>query len=171
MKRRERGNGMSCDNCHRSGILLAPMLHDSVWQQFADERESLCVRCMFERANARKGYIGLSSLRPCAFNLFHWPHSFFNLFAKRETPPTRVAPEWHEAWTDLKGTKIKVHVGGCMRIVDRDLWFDVHQLTDHYCAEGLTGKALYVAIEEALPQRLAQELAKGMSTSDTLDLI
>jgi hypothetical protein len=148
------------------------MLLDDVWAQLAGERQILCVNCMFQRANARKVYLGLSSLRPCAFNLFHWPHSFFNFFAKRETPPTRVDPEWHEAWTDLKGTKIKVHVGGCVLIVNRDLWFDVHQeLTDHYCAEGLKGKALYVAVEEALPHRLAHELAKGTSISRTLDLI
>ena len=55
--------------------------------------------------------------------------------------------------------KIKTRVGDQMRLVDYDLFVDIHQhLADYYRALGLEGDKLDLAIVEALPQRLAQVL-------------
>ena len=125
--------------------------------KLAGKRETLCTDCMFERAIERKVDLGLSSLKPCPVNLFHWPRSYFNLFAQVETPPTRMSPEWREVWNELHTTQCMV--GDQVRRIDRGLFLDVHwQLVEHYRAEGLTGDALSYAIEEALPSRLAQVL-------------
>lgn len=162
-----------CDSCHRTDVSSAPMLHDSVWVQLADEHETLCFSCMLARAKERKVYLSLSSLKPCPVNLFHWPRSWFNLFAKETPPPTRMSPEWREVWNELH--TVQFMVGDQVRRIDRGLYLDVHwQLEEHCRAQGLTGSALHVAVEEALPERLAQVLdgaAKGFSTGDTHDLI
>jgi hypothetical protein len=97
-----------CDDCHRTDVSSAPMLHDSVWVQLADKHETLCDHCMWQRVRERKVHLSLSSLKPCPVNPFHWPRSSFNLFALMETPPTRVDPEWRGAWNDLKPTKVQV---------------------------------------------------------------
>jgi len=44
------------------------------------------------RAAESKVELTLASLMPCAFNLFHWPLSWFNRFAQRERPPTIINP-------------------------------------------------------------------------------
>jgi hypothetical protein len=88
-----------CDGCHKhfgDGV-DAPVLHDDVWQDIADQSETLCAQCMFTRAGERRVYLSLASLKPCACNLFHWPHSWFNLFASVEPPPTVVDYEWRAA--------------------------------------------------------------------------
>ena len=88
------------DNCRQSfkfrHIAMAPMLHDCVWLRLAAKHERLCFHCMLERAKERKVRLNLSSLRPCPWNLDGWPYSWFNFFAAKETPPTRVSPDWHE---------------------------------------------------------------------------
>jgi hypothetical protein len=98
-----------CDGCHKSfdDVPHAPMLHDHVWARLAAANENLCPGCMLERAIERKVCLDLSSLRPCAFNLFHWPRSYFNLFAGTNTPPTRIPAEWREAWFEFcpKGSR------------------------------------------------------------------
>jgi hypothetical protein len=112
---------------------------------------------MFDRAIERKVRLGLSSLKPCPVNLFHWPRSDFNLFARMEIPPTRVSPEWRGVWNELHTTQYMV--GHQVRRIDRGLFLDVHwQLVEYYRAEGLRGHALDCAIEEALLHRLAQVL-------------
>jgi hypothetical protein len=97
-----------CDDCHKSfdDVPLAPMLHDHVWTQLAAKNETLCTSCMFKRAIEHKVYLDLSSLRPCAFNLYGWPRSDFNLFAQGN-PPTRVSEEWRKAWFEFcpKGSR------------------------------------------------------------------
>ena len=115
----------------------------------------------------RRVYLELSSLKPCPFNLFHWPRSFFNFFAKGTPPPTRMSPEWREVWNELH--TIQCMVGDQVRRIDRGLYLDVHwQLEEECRAQGLTGSAFDAAVEAALPQRLAQaidEAAKGVSTA------
>ena len=146
-----------CDSCHRSDVPSAPMLFDDVWAKLADERETLCPNCMFERAIERKVYLELSSLKPCPVNLFHWPRSDYNLFVQGEPQPTQMSPEWRDVWNELHTTECMV--GDQVRRVARGLFLDVAwQLDEHYRAEGLRGHALDCAIEEALPQRLAQVL-------------
>jgi hypothetical protein len=55
--------------------------------------------------------------------------------------------------------KIKCMVGDHERIVDMDVFLDIHEhLADYYRALGLEGDKLDLAIVEALPQRLAQVL-------------
>jgi hypothetical protein len=93
-----------CNECQErlADIRLGPMLYDHVWIQLAAKHERLCFGCMLERATQRNVHLDLSSLSPCAFNLYRWPRSYFNLFAEIETPPTRLSPEWREAWHEFK---------------------------------------------------------------------
>ena len=107
-------NRYRCDGCGKSWrkVSAAPVLHDHIWLQIADTHEILCVGCMFERAAERKVYLELSSLRPCPFNLFHWPRSYFNLFAEMETPPTRVPPEWRELMNERERGRQLSRLGG-----------------------------------------------------------
>ena len=54
---------------------------------------------------------------------------------------------------------IRVQVDGQWRLVDHDLFLDIHQqLADHFRAQGLSGDALDVAIVAMLPVRLRQIL-------------
>jgi hypothetical protein len=56
---------------------------------------------------------------------------------------------------------VQCMVGDEMRVVDRDLFIDVHdQLADYYRAKGMTGDALDYAIATNLPRRLAEILDK-----------
>jgi hypothetical protein len=71
------------------------MLRDEVWLKFADDRELLCVLCMFERAKKRQIHLGLSSLKVCEVNLFHAPHSAYDWFLRREKQPSpAILNEW-----------------------------------------------------------------------------
>jgi hypothetical protein len=87
-----------CAGCGKRDVEgEAPMLHDHLWLQLADRNEILCCACFFDRAAERQVALSLEALRPCPFNLFHWPRSWFNLFAEHNTPPTIVDAEWSEA--------------------------------------------------------------------------
>jgi hypothetical protein len=56
-------------------------------------------------------------------------------------------------------------VGDRLRLIDSDLFSEVHQeLADQFRAEGLTGAALDHAIVDALPHRLAEILGGTYST-------
>ncbi len=57
---------------------------------------------MFNRAMQRRIFLSLQSLEPCVINLWHWPRSWFNLFASLEIPPTRVPAEWRTAMIELR---------------------------------------------------------------------
>jgi hypothetical protein len=94
-----------CDCCHASfdEIEPAPMLREEVWEQLTDyPGVQMCARCMFARAAESKVELTLASLMPCAFNLFHWPLSWFNRFAQRERPPTIINPAWRAAMANLR---------------------------------------------------------------------
>jgi hypothetical protein len=88
-----------CDGCRRSWneVYAGPMLCDATWRRLADEAETLCEDCVRQRSFDRRVRIALADLLPCEFNLFHWPHSYFNLFASIETPPTVVSNKWRVA--------------------------------------------------------------------------
>ena len=60
-----------CDACRRSfsKVRIAPMLHDGVWLQIADEREHLCEPCARQRAKYHLGRdITMADLTPVEFN-------------------------------------------------------------------------------------------------------
>jgi hypothetical protein len=82
------------------------MLHDAAWSKIADKNETLCAPCFFQRVNERRVPLSLADLLPCSFNLWHWPHSWFNLFASKEPPPTVIDDEWRSAWLcDRRGPR------------------------------------------------------------------
>ena len=70
----------------RSHVELGPMLHEHIWRQLADDHDDrLCGDCMQQRACVRLGrMLTLADLRPCAWNLFGEPFSWFDLFAEME---------------------------------------------------------------------------------------
>jgi hypothetical protein len=88
-----------CDDCHRSfpDVIMAPVLHDHIWQRLARQDETLCGECMFERAVEQRIRPTLADLLPCPFNLFHSPLSWFEFFAKDELTPPKNLAEWGEA--------------------------------------------------------------------------
>ena len=67
------------------------MLRDETWLKLADKADDLCGDCFFARATERGVPIALADLRPCPFNLFHRPHSWFDLFADGEQPDVVAA--------------------------------------------------------------------------------
>lgn len=85
-----------CSHCRRSfdHAPLCPVLHDDVWRKLARKNESLCGECMFVTAVKLGVRLSLSDLKPCLFNLFHRPHSWFDLFSNGEPP------EVVRAWLD-----------------------------------------------------------------------
>jgi hypothetical protein len=98
-----------CDGCRqsldqrlRSHVELGPIVHDHIWQQLADADERLCDTCMYRRAWDRLGrMLTLADLRPCPWNLFHRPHSWFDLFMRAEREPPRNLAKWRSAANDL----------------------------------------------------------------------
>ena len=70
---------ITCTECKSEGM-AAPMLHDEVWAKLAGKNENLCGVCLFNRLSARDLMLSLADLRPCPFNLFHRPYSYFDLF-------------------------------------------------------------------------------------------
>jgi hypothetical protein len=85
-----------CDGCGQAGADLGPMLHDYIWRQIAKPGEhTLCAKCMLERTTERLGrLLTLADLRPCPFNLFHRPHSWFDFFVEMEGTPPSSLDEW-----------------------------------------------------------------------------
>jgi hypothetical protein len=88
-KRKRQG---CCDGCASPD--LGPVLHDDVWKAIAKPREALCFNCiigrMVERLNRMPRF---ADLRPCRWNLFHQPHSWFDLFVELLGEPSNVV-EW-----------------------------------------------------------------------------
>jgi hypothetical protein len=55
-----------------------------------------------ERTSERLGRMPtFADLRPCSWNLFHRPHSWFDLFTQMEGPPQNLA-EWEAAIADME---------------------------------------------------------------------
>jgi hypothetical protein len=89
------GCGQSLDRRLRTHVELGPVLHDHIWQQLADPREALCFECMCRRAVQRLGRVlTLADLRPCPWNLFGRPYSWFDLFVEMEGTPASHLDEW-----------------------------------------------------------------------------
>ena len=90
------GCDLSLDRRLRTHVELGPVLHDHVWQQFADPREALCDTCMHRRAVQQLGrMLTLADLRPCRWNLGGQPYSWFDLFVEMEgPPPDNLLAEW-----------------------------------------------------------------------------
>jgi hypothetical protein len=69
-------------------------VHDSVWRQLANPAERLCWDCMLQRAVHRLGRMPVwADLRPCRWNLYDQPYSWFDLFAEMQGPPPNL-DEW-----------------------------------------------------------------------------
>jgi len=86
-----------CDCCRHKNIELAPMLKDATWQRLTEKHERLlCAKCVFDRAIDRQVDLTFADLRPCAFNLFHRPDSWFDLFLSAEPIGSGASTEWQE---------------------------------------------------------------------------
>ena len=101
-----------CDGCDVSlnKVQLAPMLTDPVWRRLTNPGELLlCGNCFFRRAIERDIKLTLAELRPCQFNLYHWPDCWFDLFCRlsrsangrRGEPPAADEAAWRAAWLEL----------------------------------------------------------------------
>jgi hypothetical protein len=91
-----------CDCCHQEDPDLSPMLKDDVWQKLADKDEHLLgCECFYNRSIERRIPVFFADLLPCAFNLFHRPNSWFDLFLSGE-PDTAVSVEWRQAMAFLR---------------------------------------------------------------------
>jgi hypothetical protein len=99
-----------CDGCRqsfdrrlRSHVELGPILHDSVWRQIADANEALCWECILQRTVQRLGRLPtFADLRPCAWNLFDRPHSWFDLFVEIEEGPPQNLAEWQAVIAEME---------------------------------------------------------------------
>jgi hypothetical protein len=102
------GCGQSLDRRLRSHVELGPMVHDHIWRRLAaDPGEALCFTCMDLRA-ARLGHVlRLADLRPCRWNLYGQPHSFFDVFVERDggVPSVNLA-EWRAVGTPGEFAKL-----------------------------------------------------------------
>jgi len=90
------GCGRSLDRRLRSHVELGPIVHEHIWQQLADDPdECLCFICMDLRAALRGHVLRLADLRPCRWNLYGPPDSFFDVFLQRDggVPPVNL-----DAW-------------------------------------------------------------------------
>jgi hypothetical protein len=91
-----------CDGCRQTfrKVPLGPMLLTTTWRKIAAQQETLCLECIVDRAIERKIVLSLRTLRPCPFNLLHWPLSYFNFFnslnsTKRRGPLGRkILNQW-----------------------------------------------------------------------------
>jgi hypothetical protein len=97
-ERDEDGNlVLRCDGCNKligDEVPSAPILRDNAWAKLSRPDEYLCAGCMFQRAIDRD-FITLrfGDLKPVAFNLFHRPRSWFDLFLSKEPTPPDLS-EW-----------------------------------------------------------------------------
>jgi hypothetical protein len=91
-----------CDACHQSldQVPRGPMLQHKVWSQLADKRETLCLDCILKRAAERGVTLNFASLRPCTYNLFDGPQSWFNVFLSKETEPPSNVNAWRKLMID-----------------------------------------------------------------------
>jgi hypothetical protein len=67
------------------------------------KRVSVCATpaCISGRGTGLAALLTLTDLRPCPWNLFHRPHSWFDLFMRAEREPPRNLTEWRSAANDL----------------------------------------------------------------------
>ncbi len=79
---------------------MAPMLRNKTWRKLAQEFETLCFKCMLDRAIERQVDLDCTDLRPCPFNLQGWPQSYFNMFFHDQKHIERsTRKQWRvEAW-------------------------------------------------------------------------
>ena len=95
-----------CDACGKvhAPFALGPMVHDHIWRRIAEPGECmLCDACMYERASERlRRGLTLADLRPCGFNLFHRPDSWFDMFARWEDGPPENLAEWQAVLADME---------------------------------------------------------------------
>jgi hypothetical protein len=98
----ERRAMITCTECKSEGS-AAPMLRDEAWARIAGPCENLCAACVWKRLKERGVRIELASLKPCPFNLFHRPMSWFDIFTRwsKDDPPVDIAA-WLRAERDLR---------------------------------------------------------------------
>jgi hypothetical protein len=92
------GCGVSLDRRLRAHVELGPVVHEHIWQKLAAPRECLCFECMGMRAVQRlRRMLTLADLRPCRWNLYRQPYSYFDLFVEMEGVPPSNLDEWCDA--------------------------------------------------------------------------
>jgi Domain of unknown function (DUF4262) len=89
-----------CDGCGKpqKQLCAGPVLRDHVWAKFARPNEWLCETSTPQRAMQHGVNLSFVDLMPCQFNLFHRPHSWFDLFIEldRPAPDGEAMKEWNE---------------------------------------------------------------------------
>jgi hypothetical protein len=91
-----------CDLCRKN--FPGPVVRDDIWKIIANRSERmLCGFCMSDRMAQRLGRVlRHADLKPCPFNLFQHPHSWFAMLMRdQHGPPTNMA-EWRNAAADLQ---------------------------------------------------------------------
>src|SRR5262245_22993850 len=105
---------MKCTACHArfgANVRHAPMLTDAAWSLLADKHDNLCTKCFYARAEERDVHLTLAMLKPCPVNLFHRPHSWFDLFTRGIDDQPVDIEAWAEADRDpgVRATRTERH--------------------------------------------------------------
>ena len=90
-----------CAICRKD--FAGPVLHDDIWKRIAAPNERmLCGFCVSERMQQRFNRdLKLADLKPCPFNLFHHPYSWFAMLMRDEHSPPANLAEWQSVAVDL----------------------------------------------------------------------
>jgi hypothetical protein len=97
-RRRKPRKRECCDGC--GAPELGPVLRDDVWKAIAEPREALCFNCILGRMVKRLNRMPrFADLRPCRWNLFHQPNSWFDVFVGKLGEPDNIA-EWRKLGAD-----------------------------------------------------------------------
>jgi hypothetical protein len=90
-----------CTICGRD--FAGPVLYDHLWKRIAERNERiLCGFCMSDRMAQRfNRNIKIDDLKPCPFNLFHHPHSWFAMLMRDKREPPANLAEWQSAAAEL----------------------------------------------------------------------
>src|SRR5262245_10962059 len=88
-----------CDGCNKvlhDEVPSGPMLRPEAWAKLAPANKRRCIACVFNRARELRISLRFADLKPCLFNLFHRPQSYFDWFLSKEPEPPDLT-EWAEA--------------------------------------------------------------------------
>jgi hypothetical protein len=90
-----------CTICGKD--FAGPVLYDHLWKRIAEPTERiLCGFCMSDRMAQRLNRnIKVVDFKPCPFNLFHHPNSWFDMLMRDEREPPADLIEWQNAAAEL----------------------------------------------------------------------
>jgi hypothetical protein len=102
---------MRCERCRRWKADF-PILEDATWKRLSGKDghqldHPLCWKCMVVQAKERGIFLSVEDLRPCPYNLFHSPRSWFDLFMSTEPKLPENLSEWYAAMEllEMRGGK------------------------------------------------------------------